>query len=126
MEDEIVPLQNKIMAAQQAEPDIRNAIEQLKNPRLARVSSGPFRNQRDMRLDHSERLCKGQAVVVPQELQKEVTGIAHRLSHAGIQKNFEYMRDRFFWVKMRSTIESYCAHVQYVQKTRGDRREGSR
>ena len=66
-----------------------------------------------------------EAVVIPRTLQKEITAVAHRLTHVGIQKSTKYIRDRFFWFKMNRTIEDYClaCDVCVQNKRRAHRRE---
>ena len=123
LEDEIVPLQAKLTGEQLAEHTIHRAIEQLKEG--GRIVSGPYRLQEGMRLDGGGRLCRKEAVVIPRTLQKEITAVAHRLTHAGIQKSTKYIRDRFFWFKMNRTIEDYCqaCDVCVQNKRRAHRRE---
>ena len=104
--DEITPVRDRLMAEQCKEPDIRRAIEQLNEGK--KITSGPYRKQEGMRLDRDGRLCKRQAVVVLRVLEKEVTAIAHILSHAGARRSLNYIREKFFWMQMRKTIEDYC------------------
>lgn len=108
LEDEITPLQDRFATEQRKEPTIRRAIEQLCDPKIGRVLAGPYKSQEGMRLDGEGRLCRKRALVVPRALQKEITGIAHRWAHAGVQRSLTYIRERFFWFRMKSTIEDYC------------------
>ena len=99
-------------------------MEQLEDPRLGRVGSGPYKNQEGMRIDGYGRLCRKQAIVVPRTLQAEVTEMAHRLSPvAGIEKSIQYIKERFFWFGMRKTIEEFCA--AYGLKTKGGLKRGN-
>ena len=96
----------RIRAEQLKDNCVRNAIEQLKAQ--SRIHSGPFRYQDGMRLSVEGLLYRKRAVIVPRDLKGEVTGTAHRLTHAGIDRTYEYMKDRFFWSGMRKSVEQYC------------------
>ena len=125
VEGEMIPIRNRIRSEQLNEASIAQAIQQLEDPRIQKVIPGPYRIQEGMRVDRSGRLCRKQAVVVPKSLQKDVTSMAHRLTHAGIERIFQAIRDKFYWPRMRKTIEQYCLSCQVCaeNKRRAQRRE---
>ena len=91
LEGEMVPLQAKLAREQFAEYTIRRAIEQFKE--RGKIISGPYKFQEGIRLDGERILCRKAAVVIPRTLQNEITAVAHRLTHAGIQKGTKYIME---------------------------------
>ena len=108
VEREIIPIRDRMGPEQRKEGSVAQAIQQLEEAETQRIISGPYRNQEDMRLDGGGRLCRKLAVVVPKSLQRDITSMAHRLTHAGTERSFQSISDNFFWPKMKRTIEQYC------------------
>ena len=69
---------------------------------------GPFKKQEGMRIDELGRLFRKRALVVSRNQRAEVTELAHRVTHSGVEKTCAYLSDRFYWVGMRKNVEQCC------------------
>ena len=95
-----------IREGQPGDAAIMGAIEQL--GRNGQVKTGPFRLQEGMRLSHDGFLYRKKAIIVPRVLQTRVTQLVHKLSHARIERTYEDMKGRFFWIGMKKAVEQCC------------------
>ena len=64
----------------------------------------PYWNFRDEITYVEEMLFKGQKLIVPKSLRKEMLAIIHE-SHLGINKCKSRARDSLFWIGMASEVE---------------------
>ena len=97
---------DKIRDGQVRDEVIMDAVNQLEE--YGGIYAGAFKSQGGMRVSSDGLLYRKGAITVPRDLQGEVTEFAHRLTHVGIERTYEYMRGRFFWIEMRKRVEHCC------------------
>ena len=103
---EVSLLRGDLTVGQLKDQSIVNAIRQLREQ--GEIMSGPFKKQEGMRIDELGRLFRKRALVVSRNQRAEVTELAHRVTHSGVEKTCAYLRDRFYWVGMRKDVEQCC------------------
>ena len=103
---EVILLRGDLTVGQLKDQSIVNAIRQLREQ--GEIMSGPFKKQEGMRIDELGRLFRKRALVVSRNQRAEVTELAHRVTHSGVEKTCAYLRDRFYRVGMRKDVEQCC------------------
>ena len=99
-------LGEELTRGQKEDSVISNAIKQLY--RNGQVNEGGLKAQDGLRVNQKRLLFKKEAFVVPKKLCSKIVNLAHRQSHAGIEKSYEYLKERFFWKGMRVDVEEHC------------------
>ena len=61
-----------------------------------------------MRIDENGILFRKGAMIVSRSQRAEITELAHRITHSGVEKTTAYLRDRFYWIGMRKDVEQCC------------------
>ena len=102
----VVRIGRKIEEGQRNDRAVKGAVDQLLE--YGRINSGPFRSQEGMRVSDEGLLYRKRAIIVPHRMQDDITDFAHRLTHAGVERNYQYIRQHFFWPGMRKYIERCC------------------
>ena len=88
-------------------------IKFVRNRLLAgkKVNKGPFRNTKFLRMEN-DVLKKGERIVIPEKLQKELTDEIHGQYHLGVENTTMMIQSRFWWRKMSSQIEQWVKNCQ--------------
>ena len=84
--------------------------------------TGLFRHQKVCVWAMTGVLVRKMAIIVPRVLQARVTQLAHKLSHPGVERTYEDMKGRFFWIGMRKADEQCCKTCAICLENRGPQR----
>ena len=106
LDQELNTLRNDLLKSQLNDQSIARSVKQLREK--GEITFGPFKKQEGMRVYGEGRLFRKRALVVPRNRRTGVTEIAHRVTHAGIEKTYAYLRDRFYWIGMKKDVEHCC------------------
>ena len=71
----------------------------------------PYRNYHDEISTYNGIMFKGERVIVPKSMQKEMLAVIHS-SHSGIEKCKRRARDVLYWPGMNSEIEDVVSRCQ--------------
>ena len=99
-------LLNRVAAAQRDDPVTVFAVSQL----IAndRVTRGRYRHYRGMTVSEGV-LRKGERLVVPGTIQREVVETLHRAGHLGVEKTLHCVKKQFFSLGLPDCVRSVCA-----------------
>lgn len=96
----------RIRTEQRSDPVTSLAVSQL--IANGRIDRGRYRNYRGMGLVDGT-LVKGDRIVVPTSMQREVAQLDHNRHHLGTEKTMQSLKECFFWVGLEQTVRSVCA-----------------
>lgn len=77
----------------------------------------PFRLLRDQLSVYDGIVLRGDRIVVPEVLVKRVLKLAH-ISHVGMVKTKQNLRQKYFWIGMDKDIESFVQNCEACATTR--------
>ena len=94
--DETSTFLNDIRQAQQDDSNVMYAVHQLET--TGKICMGRYKSYEGMKVESSLLMCKAQ-IVVP-SFMRLVFDREHSLHHAGVEKTYQSIRERYFWVGM--------------------------
>ena len=98
-------LKVRLKAAQNEDRATSFAIAQL--VANGRIERGRYRHYNGMAM-RDGLLVKGHRLIVPANLQREITENVHRTTHMGVAKTAEMLREHFYWVGMMDSVRAVC------------------
>ena len=99
-------LLSRVVACQKDDPVTMFAVSQL--IANGRITRGRYRNYRDM-LMRGGALMKGERLVVPATIQREVVEFLHRAEHLGVEKTLDRVKQQYFSLGLPACVRSVCA-----------------
>ena len=95
----------KLKASQNEDRATSFAMAQLKAN--GHIDRGRYRHYNNMTVRDGV-LTRGHRLIVPPDMQREITDKVHRTAHAGVAKTVEMLRVHYYWVGMMETVRSVC------------------
>ena len=88
------------------------------------IQSGQFKRYSQMKI-RSGLLYRGRRIVVPKSCREAVLCNVHSMTHSGVQRTYEDLRERFFWRGMFLDTQNFCkcCEVCLRNKRSYDRKE---
>ena len=111
MELQSSSFREELRREQAADSAIATAIAQIRKNGC--VSHGRFRKFGGMRLEEGI-LCRGRRVVLPISMSSQVMQTLHELSHWGVQRTFDMIRQKFTGEVYSETWKGYVLPVKFA------------
>ena len=110
-----VLFREELRREQAADSAIATAIAQIRKNGC--VSHGRFRKFGGMRLEEGI-LCRGRRIVLPISMSSQVIQTLHELSHWGVQRTFDMIRQKFYWRGLFRDVERLCSSCEVCLKSK--------
>ena len=99
----------KIKKFQKEDKALRFVVKKLEEQK--KINKGPFRNIRFLHIE-DDVLKRGERIVIPEKLQREVVDELHGQYHSGAENTVIMVKSRFWWRRMTSQIENWVRDCQ--------------
>ena len=99
----------KIKEFQKEDKALKFVMKKLQEEK--KINKGPFRNIRFLHIEDG-LLKRGERIVIPEKLQREVVDELHGQYHSGAENTVIMVKSRFWWRRMTSQIEDWVRDCQ--------------
>ena len=106
---------DEIRRAQQNDSNVMFALQQLQT--TGKIRRGRYKNFGGMRVERGILMRKAQ-IVVPSSMRRAVFEREHSLHHAGVDKTYQSIRERYCWVGMYTYVQTMCTACDVCQRNK--------
>ena len=91
------------------------AIHQLNS--AGKITMGRYKSYGGMKVEKGLLMRRSQ-IVIPSSMRRTVFEREHNLHHAGVDKTYQSIRERYFWVGMYTYVQTLCMACEVCQRSK--------